>query len=439
MKILKGKNKELIRSSRLILLTLSGLFTFALPCFSQPATSYDVQLIRIPQSWTDSTRTDQLIVTVQSYQQIDTLFISGSSDRIAAQVIYRIPLQSDKVFSSYKSLITLKNTDSLHVSSASGRNIRLFYYKVPISRNPYGDVAVPISMRMLRADLRVSKLPSNHFSKEDTVLFEYVIRLPDSLKNDRYGYQLLIQSSLADTIVHTFKHLQEGGFLTISGQVPALRFGSGRHVIQTQLYRNNVGFTAVSSLPFFVLLSPSDSTTYARRNPGVNTQSSLFSSYSENELDLLFDQAQYIALPDEITLYRRLTSLSQKQAFMETFWSNRATDPSNNLISYTEKVTYANKVYRGGGKEGYLTDRGKVYLKYGSCDDIYVSTSEVNVKPFEVWYYPEVKGQSSVYFYFVDLSGYGNYQLIHSTARDEVYNLQYLIRLGINPSNYREQ
>lgn len=410
-----------------------------LSLFGQQDSINSIQLIRVPQSWTDSTRTDQLILTIQSNQTIDTLLVSGRSKLGQEQVFYSIPLNSDKIFSSYKSLITLNEHDSLVVTSLNETAAKLFYYKVPIYRFANYSMSVPVSMFTFRTGEQLNRIPSNHFSKTDTVVFEFAVRLPDTIHNDRYGYQLLIQSSLADTVVHSYKHVQEGGFTTITGQVPAAKFGSGRYFIQANLFKNNVKVASVSSLPLYVLLSPSDTIITERQKTPISISSSLFASYSDNELNLLFDQAQYIALPEELTLYRRLTNLSQKQAFMETFWSNRSQDPNNNLISYTEKISHVNRVYRGGGKEGYLTDRGKVYLKYGPCDDVFVSTSDVNVKPYEVWYYPELKGQSSVYFYFVDTTGYGNYQLVHSTARDEVYNLQYLLRLGIDPTSYREQ
>ena len=41
-------------------------------------------------------------------------------------------------------------------------------------------------------------------------------------------------------------------------------------------------------------------------------------------------------------------------------------------------------------KDGYRTDRGRVYLIYGEPDQIDRFPSETNMKPYEVWYYNSI-------------------------------------------------
>jgi hypothetical protein len=47
-------------------------------------------------------------------------------------------------------------------------------------------------------------------------------------------------------------------------------------------------------------------------------------------------------------------------------------------------------------------------------------------KPYERWLYFHLPGQSGgSYFLFVDETGYGNYQLRHSTVKGEISNPAY--------------
>jgi len=39
-------------------------------------------------------------------------------------------------------------------------------------------------------------------------------------------------------------------------------------------------------------------------------------------------------------------------------------------------------------------------------------------RAYESWFYSEIQG--GVYFHFVDMTGYGNYKLVHSTAINEI-------------------
>jgi hypothetical protein len=69
-------------------------------------------------------------------------------------------------------------------------------------------------------------------------------------------------------------------------------------------------------------------------------------------------------------------------------------------------------------KEGWRTDRGRVYLLYGEPDHVLRVPSECNSKPYQTWYYYGI--EKGVEFVFVDRLGNGDYQLVHSTKRGEL-------------------
>ena len=60
-------------------------------------------------------------------------------------------------------------------------------------------------------------------------------------------------------------------------------------------------------------------------------------------------------------------------------------------------------------------------------------------RAYETWFYAEIQG--GIYFHFVDMTGYGNYELVHSTAMNEIryenwYN-EYVLKQQTDPFDNR--
>jgi hypothetical protein len=66
---------------------------------------------------------------------------------------------------------------------------------------------------------------------------------------------------------------------------------------------------------------------------------------------------------------------------------------------------------------GSLTDRGRIYIKYGEADEIETKTMQMQSKPVLIWRYGGGKK-----FIFMDLSGAGRYELIYTNATGERSN-----------------
>jgi GWxTD domain-containing protein len=178
-------------------------------------------------------------------------------------------------------------------------------------------------------------------------------------------------------------------------------------------------------------------------NPGVKDSvkvnvtnamvlSSEFNSFSSEDCDNMFKQAKYIASDKEIDMYKSLDSVSAKRLFLYSFWKNKELENPGGKVNFKEdyfnRVEFANEHFSFGKKEGYLTDRGRVLLVYGEPDQKDYYPSESNQKPYEDWFYNQIEG--GVHFYFGDLTGYGNYMLLHSTKRGEVYDDNWKSRLS---------
>ncbi|MGC8652457.1 MAG: GWxTD domain-containing protein [Candidatus Kryptoniota bacterium] len=152
--------------------------------------------------------------------------------------------------------------------------------------------------------------------------------------------------------------------------------------------------------------------------------SSPFYVMGEAALDEEFAAARYLATPQEAETYQKLKGVDAKRRFMISFWKREdqiaGPDGFNSRRQFLERLNYVNQKYRTAFKAGWLTDRGRVYLHYGKPDDIERHPSSSNTKPYEIWYYNSLQG--GVNFVFIDLTGFNDYVLIHSTLQGEVYN-----------------
>ncbi len=166
----------------------------------------------------------------------------------------------------------------------------------------------------------------------------------------------------------------------------------------------------------------------------INASDVKFAGLSNAECDKMFREVQYLATRKEKADYQKLNTLEQKKRFLAVFWNKRdrkPDTPENEFMNeYFKRLKYVNKVFGTKVKKGYLTDRGRVYLLYGKPDEIDRYPYSLEYKPYEIWYYHSIEG--GVVFVFGDLSGYGDYQLLHSTKRGELYNSTWRERIRVH-------
>ncbi len=131
---------------------------------------------------------------------------------------------------------------------------------------------------------------------------------------------------------------------------------------------------------------------------------------------------KYIASSQEMKTYRSL-SLEAKARFLADFWNLRDPDRSTPENEFQDehllRWRYANQHFsKFQTDDGWKSDRGRVYILYGPPDDIERHPSDVASAAWERWHYYSLEG--GVQFIFADLSGFDNFVLLHSTARNEL-------------------
>jgi len=182
----------------------------------------------------------------------------------------------------------------------------------------------------------------------------------------------------------------------------------------------------------------------------------VWSLFSWNkDLDELLEEMAPIASTAERDRIKEL-STGEREIFLEQFWKRLDPTPdtprNEALQEHYERIRVADRVFRGRVR-GSRTDRGRIFVKFGQPDEITTgfATEEfigdlpflrrnqfdfdkegrakggINYenKAYETWSYDQ-RGKTlgladhggtglGLRFVFVDLSGYGDYRLVHST------------------------
>jgi len=149
----------------------------------------------------------------------------------------------------------------------------------------------------------------------------------------------------------------------------------------------------------------------------------------------LIRQSRCIMTDDQIDVLLSLESINEINIFMDEFWNEKdpvKDTPENELrIEYYNRAEYADSVYREGRIPGSETDRGRVYIIYGSPADIRFDTGTI-IRDSELWLYNkhssggETRGTiffeyfpGMMKFAFYDKYGVGIYKQIYSTEKGE--------------------
>jgi len=156
-----------------------------------------------------------------------------------------------------------------------------------------------------------------------------------------------------------------------------------------------------------------------------------YTGYKHEDLIDEFEKIKYIALSEEIDIFENLTEDDGMKRFLSNFWKRRDPKPETAVneykMVYFENIRLADVNYSTSFKKGWRTDRGRVILIYGRPDEIERNPNELDAQPYEIWFYYSLEGGSQ--FIFADLSGNGNYELLHSTFRNEIKDPDWQLRI----------
>jgi len=121
------------------------------------------------------------------------------------------------------------------------------------------------------------------------------------------------------------------------------------------------------------------------------------------ESEKFLSETRYIITPEEKKEFLRLPPEKRKD-YIEEFWKRR---PAGFKEEYYKRIDEANKLFRGGGRPGWLQDRGMVYIIYGPPTQIerYPMGSISYPYAHEIWHYEYIE------IVFYDPYNSGDYRL----------------------------
>jgi len=267
--------------------------------------------------------------------------------------------------------------------------------------------------------------PHNIYSEQMPVLFYYAeLYNLDLLKyqsknlvliqqlNDNQGKSLEVKNK---------KLLTDKGSVVEAGVINLKKYPTGSYNLILSIFEDSTQ-VGLSTAKRFYLINQSVKVSNTTTISNLDVKSSEFGILSEEECDQLFDVSDPIARKGDSDSYAKLQTLESKRKFLFNFWKMRdqiPETPKNEFKEeYLERVRYVDQKYRTFVKRGAKTDRGRVHLQYGEPDEIDNYPSEYNMKPYEIWHYYSIEG--GVEFIFGDITGYNNYEMLHSTKRGEL-------------------
>ena len=222
------------------------------------------------------------------------------------------------------------------------------------------------------------------------------------------------ERSIVSTPARAVQVAPQGGITRGSIDLTGLPVGSYRLRLRVRLGDSSL----VAEAPFRM-----GSLTVAAAGAGAEPAADdPFAVASEARLDTLYGPIELIL--DERTeggVYNGL-SVEGKRRFLREFWGRRNPTPGSTtnqaMLDFYRLVAYANSAFRQGrvaAMPGWRTDRGRIYLRNGSPDEL-LRRPVASPRPYEAWRYTRDRGYWYVFF---DRDGMGDYALIATNDRRE--------------------
>ncbi|MGE5363127.1 MAG: GWxTD domain-containing protein [Bacteroidota bacterium] len=308
------------------------------------------------------------------------------------------------------------------------------------------DVELATSIKQESADtqsifykntLEVVPNPLMVFGEGSPVLYYYTeiynLKNP-SIKSENVSVRTILYNSKGTKISEKTKQISKISNSRVEvGTVNITKYPTDAYTLMINLV-DSLGNFGVASSKRFYIFNPQVKDTLQKALANADMLSSEFSVISVEEADEMFAFVKYIATSKEIDQYDNLDNVNAKREFLYQFWKKRDTDlstPENEFkAEYMERVRKANEKYGTINRKGMKTDRGRVLILYGEPDEIDRYPSDVDKKPYEIWQYNQIEG--GVLFVFGDVSGFSDYELLHSTKRGELRDDNWSRRIQSN-------
>jgi GWxTD domain-containing protein len=197
---------------------------------------------------------------------------------------------------------------------------------------------------------------------------------------------------------------------------------SGTYALNLDVKDKVTQVTASRQIKFFIYRPEDFTAAKASSDSLIATQlDKEFQSASESEISEAVEELEYLVTESEYRLAKSL-NLEAKRKYLARYWNEHDPNPETTVnegrIQFLARKNYADDHYNFLNKPGWRSDRGRIFIQNGQPDNIELHSHDLDVKPYEIWYYDSI--EAGVEFAFVDRQGSGDYKLVNSTKRGEI-------------------
>ncbi len=331
--------------------------------------------------------------------------------------------------------LKVKGVDTANPANADSVSFPLDLTDLPDTRVAVSDIQFANSIQQIPEDphssfykntLEVIPNPSRIFGVGQPILFYYLEvynLLEDALEGEEYNVRTAVYDAIGNQFYEreNIKERVHESSVEV-GTVNTTAFQSGTYTLSIAIVDPASNIVVSSSRRFFVFNPQHGIAEGARDEMPGGVVASIYSVMTEEELDKEFEQMRYITSSQDRREFGDLEDKKDKQQFLFEFWRQLDPDPGSpeNLVrqEYLSRIHHVNERFGFGSREGWRSDRGRIYITYGPPDEYERYPSRIDTKPYEIWHYHQLQG--GVIFVFVDRTGFDDYQLVHSTHRNEL-------------------
>jgi GWxTD domain-containing protein len=214
---------------------------------------------------------------------------------------------------------------------------------------------------------------------------------PPETPADRYILSVKVQDAQKRAVLYNRTHVRtrESGLLTFCLEINVDEFSMGDYVVSTVVERPGSDERTAAEGTFTVLLNRS-----------------IFGKHFGEAVEIL----SLFAEEEELEELRTAEGAARVDAW-NRFWRKRDPTPSTEgneeLEQFLARVNYVLKNF-SKYRDGWRTDRGKIYIKYGEPDKVINTDGTTLGSRVQYWIYYS----RNIAYVFEDASGMGEYQLI---------------------------
>ena len=276
----------------------------------------------------------------------------------------------------------------------------------------------------------VEPFPARVYSNTKPMMYFYVeIYNLGKPKNDDdvyiVDYQIINQRGEQVHKVTKTRKKPQSGVAVIAEQVNTLKLKNDYYTLYIKVTDSENNFSA-ERRDQFVVFKPNEVST-ERAVPAVNFENEI----TPNNIKNFWNQLEYIVASGQKKTFESY-DFERKKQFISDFWATKSVDYFNVHI---RNFNYAQENFKALTIEGWRSDRGRIYITYGPPSQMEDNPADPGMKPWQAWVYTELKGQGEIVFIFGNVSGFGNYELLHSNiqavGRSEIFDPDWQRRLII--------